>query len=234
MKFSKGLRGTIPAVSVMTSLALLSGCAAGGGGGRVQYGDATAVETVNEQWGSTDIQAVANRMVDSLVRHPVISSGDRPVVQVSTLRNKTTEHIDTKSVTDKIRTALIRSGMVRFSAVSDANPEMLENLDYQQNSGVVSGRSAKGVGKQVGADYLLYGEIDSIVKKAGRITDVYYRLTLNMVDVETGLIEWSDEKEIRKVAGKPLFGAGLPGGLPQASTQPEAGLLASASAPGAN
>jgi len=190
------------AAAVFAGLALLGGCAR-----HVTYGDPTKVETLTEDWGSTDIQTVADRMVNSLVRHPIFAAGDRPVVQVSTLKNKTTEHIDTKSVTDKIRTALIKTGMVRFTAVSDANREILENLDYQQGSGVVSKKTAKGVGKQIGADYLLYGEIDSIVKKEGRTTDVYYKLTLNLVDVETGIIEWSDEKEIRKQADRPLFGS---------------------------
>jgi penicillin-binding protein activator len=128
-------------------------------------------------------------------------------VQVSTVKNKTTEHIDTKSISDKIRTALIKTGMVRFSAVSDANREMIENLEYQSESGIVSKKTAKGVGKQIGADFLLYGEIDSIVKRAGGTTDVYYKITLNLVDVETGIIEWSDEKEIRKQANRALFGS---------------------------
>lgn len=192
-------RGAVLAVALTT----IAGCAAR----QVSYGDASKVETLTEEWGSTDIQTVADRMVGSLVRHPVIANGNRPVVQVSTLKNKTSEHIDTKSITDKIRTALIKTGMVRFTAVSDANREILENLEYQEGSGVVSKKSRKVVGKQIGADYLLYGEISSIVKQAGRTTDVYYKITLNLVDVETGIIEWSDEKEIRKQADRPLFGS---------------------------
>lgn len=190
-------------LAVLVAIGLISGC---GGRPKVSYGDPTKVETVTAEWGSTDIQAVADRMVDSLIKIPAISGGNRPVVQMSTIKNKTTEHIDTKSVSDKIRTALLKTSMVRMTAVSDANKEMLENLDYQANSGVVSKQTAKSVGKQVGADYLLYGEVDSIVKTAGRTTDVYYKLTLNLMDVETGLIEWSEEKEIRKQSDKPLFG----------------------------
>lgn len=197
-------KGTIGIALVAAMSAGLVGCAGQQRG--VRYGDPTRVETLTEEWGSTDIQTVADRMVGSLVRHPVISGGTRPVVQVSTVRNKTTEHINTKTVTDKIRTALIKTGMVRMTAVSDANREILENLEYQSESGVVSKKTAKSVGKQVGADYLLYGEIDSIVKSAGREKDVYYKFTLNLVDVETGIIEWSDEKEIRKEATRPVFG----------------------------
>jgi uncharacterized protein (TIGR02722 family) len=192
------------AAATITWTLVIGGCA---GQQAVRYGDPTRVETLTEDWGSTDIQTVADRMVGSLIRHPVIASGKRPVVQVSTVKNKTTEHIDTKTVTDKIRTALIKTGMVRMTAVSDANAEMLENLDYQSGSGVVSKKTAKKVGNQIGADYLLYGEIDSIVKSAGREKDVYYKFTLNLVDVETGIIEWSDEKEIRKEASRPFFGA---------------------------
>ena len=187
----------------LVSVTLLAACA----GQRVSYQDPNKVETVTEDFGSTDLQSIAERMVNSLVRHPVIANGNRPVVQVSTVKNKTTEHIDTKSISDKIRTALIKTGMVRFSAASDANREILENLEYQSESGVVSKKTAKGVGKQIGADYLLYGEIDSIVKRASGTTDVYYKITLNLVDVETGIIEWSDEKEIRKQANRALFGS---------------------------
>lgn len=188
-------------VAALAAAGLMSGCSQ-----TVSYGDPTAVETVTTDWGSTDIQTVADRMVNSMVRIPIIADGSRPVLQVSTVKNKTTEHIDTKTITDKIRTALIRTGMVRFTAVSDANREILENLEYQSGSGVVSKKTAKSVGKQIGADYLLYGEVDSIVKEAGRKTDVYYKLTLNLVDIETGIIEWSDEKEIRKQGNRSLFG----------------------------
>ncbi|MBI3782881.1 MAG: penicillin-binding protein activator LpoB [Deltaproteobacteria bacterium] len=172
---------------------------------QVSYQDPTRVETVTEEWGSSDIQTVADRMANSMVRLPEIANNSRPIVQVSTLKNKTTEHIDTKSITDKIRTALIKTGMVRFTAVSDAAAEIGENIDYQQG-GAVNKATAKKSGKQVGADYLLYGEVDSIVKQAGRTTDVYYKLTLNLANVETGIIEWSDEKEIRKQAERPLLG----------------------------
>jgi uncharacterized protein (TIGR02722 family) len=190
------------AVSLLLIAAVLSGCASRRD---VRYGDPTKVETVTDRYGSTDMQGIAERMVQSLVRHPAISNGDRPVLQVSTIKNKTLEHIDTKTLSDKIRTALIKTGMVRFTA-ADANTEVLDSIDYQQQSGAVSKKTAKRTGRQIGADYLLYGEIDSIEKRAGRDADVYYKFTLNLVDIESGLIEWSDEKEIRKESTRALLG----------------------------
>ena len=168
-----------------------------GCGSKVQYGDATAVETLTADYGSTDLQMIAEKMVRSMLASPVIQESHRPVLQVSSVLNKTEEHIDTKAITDKIRTTLIQSGKVQFSA-SEIRQEMIDELQFQRGSGYVNPSTSKNIGKQVGADYLLAGEITSIRKSKDGTKDVYYKMTLNLVDLETGLISWTDEKEIRK------------------------------------
>jgi len=171
----------------------------------VFYGDPGAVETVTVGYGSTDLQSIAEKMVDSLIRHPALDG--RPVLYVHEVKNKTSEHIDTKSITDKIRTAVLRSGRARFTAASDIPQDLIDQLDYQSaGRGIVDPATAKKLGRQVGADFMLFGEIMSITKQAGRVKDVYYKITLNLVDIETGLIEWADEKEIRKGRQRPLMG----------------------------
>lgn len=163
----------------------------------VRYGDATAVEAVNTDFGSTDLQMIAEKMTTSLLESKIIGD-DRPVIWVGHVKNNTSEHIDTKSIVDKIQTTIIKSGRARFAA-SDLTNDVLDQMDYQ-NSGLVDPRSAQQYGKQVGAKYLLGGEIVSIVKTAGRTKDVYYKITLKLVDLKTNIIEWADEKEIRKDA----------------------------------
>ena len=182
---------------------LFSGCATTP---TVSYGSPEQVETVTADFGSTDLQMIAEKMVNSLLASPILSSGKRPVFYVSTVQNRTDEHLDMISVTDKIKVTLLKSGKVRFSAVGEANDEILKQLEYQASSGAVDPMTAKSLGKQVGADYFLYGEFSSIRKSAGRVKDVYYKFTLNLVSIQTGLIEWADEKEIRKQAKKPLMG----------------------------
>lgn len=172
----------------------------------VSYGDAQQVETVTEEFGSTDLQIIAEKMVNSLLASPVLLTGQRPVLYVHKVKNKTDEHIDTKAVTDKIRVTLLKSGRVRFSAASEVGDEIVRQLEHQTSAGLVDPSTAKRFGNQVGADYFLYGEIISIKKKAGRVRDVYFKLTMNLVNIETGLIEWADEKEIRKQAKRPLIG----------------------------
>ena len=180
--------------------ALAPGCA-----NRVGYGDATAQEALTVDFGSTDLQMIAEKMVQSLLAAPVIQDGHQPVIQMGRFRNKTDEHIDTKAVTDKIRTALLQSGVVRFSA-AEVRDEIIEELEYQRGSGYVDEETRSRIGQMVGADYLLVGEITSIRKKEGRQTDLYFLVTLNLVDIRTALIPWSEQKEVRKTAKRALMG----------------------------
>jgi len=115
------------------------------------------------------------------------------------------QHIDTESVTDSIRTKLIRSGKFRFTDNTTRN-QAAEEIKFQQESGMVDQNAAMRFGKQIGAEYLLTSNLAEIKKSAGRTTDVYYKFTMNLLNLETGILEWADEKEIRKVATKKRFG----------------------------
>ncbi|MEI6859137.1 MAG: penicillin-binding protein activator LpoB [Shewanella sp.] len=181
----------------------LSGCQS-----KVEYGDATEVETVNENFGSSDLQAIAAKMVDSMLTFPPIVAmtvNDRPIIFVDKIKNKTSEHIDTESVTDSISNKLLRSGKFRFIDMTKVDA-VRKQLDYQNNAGMVDPSTAISFGRQIGAQYMLYGNLSSIVKQSGSTTDIYYKMTMRLMDLETGLIEWSDEKEIRKVKSKSFLG----------------------------
>ena len=124
---------------------------------------------------------------------------------VDTIKNKTSEHIDTESVTDTISSRVLRSGKFRFVDMTKVTA-LKKQLDYQNESGMVSDSSKMNMGRQIGAEYMMYGNLSSIVKRGGNSKDVYYKFTMKVMHVETGIIEWSDEKEIRKSAKKPMFG----------------------------
>jgi uncharacterized protein (TIGR02722 family) len=170
----------------------------------VRYGDATAVETTDANFGSTDLQTVAGQMTDSLLTSGVVgtlTANSRPIMFVERLKNKTSEHIDTESITDSISTKLLRSGKFRFVDMSRVDAAR-EQLDFQQNSGMVDPNKAMQFGRQVGAEYMLYGNLSSIVKSNKDKSDVYYKFTLRLMDLQSGLVEWADETEIRKTKEK--------------------------------
>jgi len=195
------MRKLIIITSVALTLTLVAGCT---NKSVVRYGDATAVETTDISFGSTDLQKVAGDMTDSLLVSPVIgtlTANNRPIMFVESIKNKTSEHIDTESITDSISTKLLRSGKFRFVDMGRV-AEVRKQIDYQQSSGMVDPSKAMQFGKQVGAQYMLYGNLASIVKSNKDQSDVYYKFTLRLLDLESGLVEWADETEIRKTKGK--------------------------------
>jgi penicillin-binding protein activator len=161
------------------------------------YEDPTKENLLNDKWSETDMQVAVKEMVDSLVAHPSVASATKPpLVMVTKLQNKTSEHIDTQSVMDMVRVELTKRGRVSF-VDKEAREDIDEEYKYQ-GSGKVSDVSKKGAGKQVGSDYILNGRLDSIVQEAGKDKTVYYKLTLNLTNLSTSVIVWTDQKQIRK------------------------------------
>ena len=79
-------------------------------------------------------------------------------------------------------------------------------IKTQQDSGLVDKKSAVQFGQQIGAEFLLTSNFTEIKQKAGSTTDVYYKFTMSLKNLKTGILEWSDEKEIRKVFKRGTFG----------------------------
>ena len=190
-------------IALLGLAVILGGCS-----NKVSYGDAQAVETTTIDFGSTDLQTIAGEMVDSMMASGSVSyitRDQRPIVFVERIKNKTSEHIDTESITDTISTKMLNSGKFRFVDM-DRVESVRDQLNFQNNDELVNQSSAIQFGKMVGAQYMLYGNLSSIVKKAGSDEDVYYKMTMRLMDLETGLIEWADETEIRKQQSKSLLG----------------------------
>jgi uncharacterized protein (TIGR02722 family) len=164
---------------------------------QVRYGDAGAVETVTTGFGSTDLQQIAETMARSMLQAPVIANGNQPIVTVQEVRNKTSEYIDTRAITDSIRSQLSGSGKVRF-AVDEADMQRQIAELQRQQSEYYNKDQAVEIGRMAGAGYRLDGNIISIVKENKKVKDVYYKFSLQLWNVQTGLLEWADEKEIRK------------------------------------
>ncbi len=190
-------------IALLGLAVILGGCS-----NKVSYGDAQAVETVNVDFGSTDLQKIAAEMVDSMMMSGSVSAitrDGRPIVFVERIKNKTSEHIDTESITDTISTKMLNSGKFRFVDM-DRVEAVRDQLNFQNNDELVNQSTAVQFGKMVGAQYMLYGNLSSIVKNAGSDKDVYYKMTMRLMDLQTGLIEWADETEIRKQQSKSLLG----------------------------
>lgn len=186
----------------------------------IRYDDPGRVETLTIDYGSTDLQTLAGEMVESLVAAPQLNYLDnsgktddkRVIAYTGTVENRTSEHIDTEGITDKIQTALLKSGKFRFVADKSGQAQIDEQIRFQ--TGRVREDMLRELGKQLGADVILYGTLRSIEKKKGsslesggtRKVDVYYQFVLKCVNIDTAEILWQDEQELRKTERTGIFG----------------------------
>lgn len=189
----------------------------------LEYDDPDKVETLTIDFGSTDLQVLAGNMVESLNADKDLDyittrqegQDPRPVVYIGRVENRTSEHIDTQAITDSMLASLMKGDRLRFTASNAEQGEIGEQVRFQQGSGRVDPEQARAFGHQVGADLILSGTLRSIEKEKGRSlesggskkSDVWYQLVLSCVDINSGLIIWSNEENIRKTEKKGLFGS---------------------------
>jgi uncharacterized protein (TIGR02722 family) len=169
------------------------------------YDDVNRQNLMNDSWSETDMQVTVKSMVDSMTSHPSITNAKKmPIVMVTNLQNKTSEHIDTQNIMDMVRVDLTNSGKVAF-VDKEARQDISNEYDYQ-NNGMVAEETKKGPGGQTGADFIINGRLDSIVQEVGKDKTVYYKLTLNLTNLKTGVISWTNQKQIRKSFKKKSVG----------------------------
>jgi uncharacterized protein (TIGR02722 family) len=156
---------------------------------------------VTSRLEAQDFRRTAEKMVESLlVSEGVqeVTGGKRPVLDIESIKNRTTQHFDVVSITDSIRTQLLRSGKFRFVDKSTSGTD-IEFMDAQANLGLTDPSKAIQPGKQSAAQLYLYGAVTEHKTQVGNTTDRYYKFTLNLKDLASGELVWADEKEIRKV-----------------------------------
>lgn len=189
---------------VGTLMLVLAGCQTTSpttGTSGVSYGDSKAVETVTTDLGSTDIQMISEKMTQSLIQTPEIQTliKKRQLLMASPVKNKTSEYFDTRLITDTVLTQLQKNG-VRYAIEGEDMQNQTDELRRQSQSGLYDKTKSVKVGKMQGAKFRLDGSISSIIKKTSDLKDVYYKMNLRLIEIESGIVEWSDEKEIRKSA----------------------------------
>lgn len=189
------------------ALAVASGCST-----TYEYGDAGAAPVYSTGFGPGELQQIADTMTGSLLTFPPVvqvTNERRPVLVVEKVKNKTTQHIDTESVTDSIRTRLIRSGKFRFLDKS-TDGQTIDEIRRQQEEGLTRQDTAAQFGTQEAAEYILTANLSEIEQRKEEFWNkkkmVYYKFTMNLKNLKSGILEWADEKEIVKLKADPRFG----------------------------
>jgi uncharacterized protein (TIGR02722 family) len=164
---------------------------------------------VSGYWNDSDSQMVSQEMIDDSLGRAWIeewrgATGKKPTVIVGAIRNQSSEHINTRTFTKDLERAFVNSGRVRLVASSDERSGVRdERLDQLRNSTI---DTAKSMGKEIGADFMLIGGINSIIDAAGGTNVRFYQVELELVNLETNEKVWIGQKKIKKVVTQSRFG----------------------------
>ncbi len=173
------------------------GCAANSSfdRGEVMRVDPKSMHDTSLGFGAEDLHIVVEKMVSSMLKHQLFDG--TPIVDIRDIENRTDEHIDTKSITDSIRTMIIKSNRARF-VDSSMRKILIDELNYQNSNRYMDKTKSKQIGKHIAQGYILDGAITAIKQK----NDYFYKIVLQLHNIETASIDWIDEQEIRKVYTK--------------------------------
>jgi uncharacterized protein (TIGR02722 family) len=157
------------------------------------------------KWNDTDARLVAEEMINDCLGRPWLTDfaaavNSRPIVTVGTIRNRSSEHIDTETFTTDFERELINSGQVRFVAARDQRQEIREERFDQQD--FASRETMKQIRAETGADFILLGAIKSIVDEIEGTRVVYYKTDLEMINIESMEKVWIGTKKIKKEISK--------------------------------
>lgn len=178
---------------------ILSGCAARK---TVERVDVETTIDLSGRWNDTDSRMVSEAMITGCLNHPWLtrhmstSAGKKPIVIVGSIRNRSTEHIAVKTFVNDIERALINSGQVSIVASVLEKEELRTERDDQRV--FADPDTIKEMGKELGADYMMTGELNTIQDQEGGQKVVFYQVDLTLTDIETNVKAWMDQHKIKK------------------------------------
>jgi hypothetical protein len=188
---------------VAAGIALVSLATAGCSPRAIRGGEGTARPELDEPALSVTLDKVD---IDYLVSENLRAlSGSRfwkesvelasrpPVFAIWPIENATTQHLDDQllMLLSSIETSLVNSGDVRVVARS-LQQELMREVDMQLDA-AFDPATARSLGRQLGAQYFLTGKITSVDERLKGTRRLQYRLFLQVLEIETGLVTFQNE-----------------------------------------
>lgn len=164
--------------------------------------DQGVVTDFSGRWNDTDSRLVAESMVKEALDNPWLgkyrsAKGRQPVVVVGAILNRSSEHINVQTFVSDLARELTNSQKVTFVAGKAEREEIREERRAQAEQARED--TQKSPGKEIGADFMLKGNISTIVDESEGVRAVFYQVDLEMIDLENNVKSWFGQKKIKKV-----------------------------------
>ena len=152
-------------------------------------------------WNDTDSRLVTAEMIGDLLARPWYTdfrraNSRRPTVIVGTVRNKSHEHINVATFISDMERELINSGKVDFVASKEERTDVRDERKDQELNATEASKSE--MGNEVGADFMLSGQINSIFDTIEGEQVRYYQVDLTLISMADNRKVWLGQKKIKK------------------------------------
>lgn len=154
------------------------------------------------RWNDTDSRQVAEEMTRDVLSKPWLErfTGQQqrpPVVIIGVVINRSHEHIEAETFIKDIEREFINSGKVRVVENDFFREKLREEKESQQIN--ASPETQSRIAQELGADFMLFGVINSTVDQYKKEKLVNYKINLEMVNLESTEKVWLGDKEIKKL-----------------------------------
>lgn len=195
----KRMMTLVLAMGLMTGLLMLAGC--GGGGKTVYRTDVGDQIDLSGNWNDVDSQMVSEALMTQITASPWVEDfraekGNKPVLIIGTVRNKTPEHIAVKTFIGDLERSFINSARVKVVASAEERDQVrAERADQQE---FASQETMKQWGREKGADFMLIGEINTQFDREEGDEVKYYQVDCYLVDLLDNTKVWAGVEKIKK------------------------------------
>jgi len=194
MRCHRSLRAGI----VLLALVGASGCAT-----KVERLDESKAVDLSGGWNDTDSRMVSQEMIQDSLSRPWLQEfrgrpgQTRPAVIVGEVRNLSHEHINTSTFTLDLERELLNSGKVDFVATKQERQGIRDERKDQDLNAREDTRNA--MGKELGADFMLTGTINTIVDPNGDEQLLFYQVNMTLISLSDNRKVWVGQKDIKKL-----------------------------------
>jgi len=183
-------------MALLASITLFSGCKK-----TVTRVDTSQDIDLSGRWNDGDSRRVAEALTESALESRWVDEfqqkyNRRPVIIVGMVQNKSHEHIEAETFIKDMEKEFVRTGRVRVVQNSVFREKLREERADQQE--FASPDTQKRWGAELGADFMMFGTINSIVDKEGKRQVSFYQVDLELANLETNELAWIDGKKIKK------------------------------------
>ena len=155
---------------------------------------------------SQDIISMTDRMVRDMLSNPQLAGravAPRVIVDDQYFTNESAQRLNKRIITDRLRVNLNRASNGRMSFVGREYAAMIAAERELKREGVTDVGTTGLTRAQAGVDFRLTGRItseDAVAQDGSGRVQRFNQITFEMIDLESGVIVWSNLYDFSRVA----------------------------------